>query len=468
MQAKFYNFNKRVNSSAVPTNPGATMDIYFKAPTSVHTPIIRINAKTFNYNYVYIDELGTYYKITDIIAVNDSLWEARLEHDLLATFRQGIIDSAQYVNYAWSGYNNMIPDTRCAMYEPQLTEGAIVDIPRISEQGGLSSGSSYAVTVLNTTPTDGRFTCTYMLTENELNSLAAELIDIDFSWSSAIKIVNNPIDAIVRILWLPINFNESAGFNRTNIVIGAKQLNTKGYKMVSASGIIQNELTLNIPWPYNDFRRLEPYAKLSLWLPMYGAVALNASAFAALNTLSVKYSIDVYTGDISFIIGSVSADNRQLINYNIGVNIEIAQLFANISAIASDISSVAGGVLTAAGALSIGNAPGAISGIANAAVGAVNLTLDAQAPTKSVKGSIQGRSLWLRCMGLQLFISWYSTEDPDDYALIKGRPILSYEPLSNYLGGYIQTSNASVTLSGALANEEAEVNALLDQGIYLE
>lgn len=465
MQARFYNFNKRVNSSAIPTNPGATMEIYFKAPTSIHSPSIRINAKTFNYNYVYIDDFKTYYKITDIIAINEDLWEARLEHDLLATFRDDIINSVQYVSYAWSGYNNMLPDSRCAMYEIQYTDSDLIEIP------GFSPVGYYVLTVLARDTISTEFTTTYLLEPEELRELTNYLLDPSLKWSDIVKIVNNPIESILRLSYVPFYVDRQAHTFKTHIRLGTQDTGVSAIKLladVNGEAKWSGEITAPIPWSYNDFRRLEPFTNLSVWLPMYGTAQLSASQLSKLNTVNIKYSIDVISGDVSFSFGSVSGDYRQLINYNASINIPVAQMLSNVQGVINDMANVGSGVLTSVGGFASGNPVTGVSGIANAAVNSANLLLDAQTPSKTIKGSIQGRSLFEYPHAVKIFSTWYTTEDPDDYAIVKGRPINDYSALSNFVGGYIQTSNASVTLNGALANEEADVNALLDTGIYLE
>lgn len=66
----------------------------FRSEVSVLRPIIRIEHEIpVPYNYCYINALGRYYFIDDIISVRTNLWDLHLRVDVLMSHRQGILNS---------------------------------------------------------------------------------------------------------------------------------------------------------------------------------------------------------------------------------------------------------------------------------------------------------------------------------------------------------------------------------------
>lgn len=66
----------------------------FRSEVSVLHPIIRIEHEIpVPYNYCYINALGRYYFIDDIVSVRTNLWDLHLRVDVLMSHRQGILNS---------------------------------------------------------------------------------------------------------------------------------------------------------------------------------------------------------------------------------------------------------------------------------------------------------------------------------------------------------------------------------------
>lgn len=62
-----------------------------KQETSVINPTILIEAENLSgFNYMYINDFGRYYFVTDIVCVRAGLWKISGKVDVLMSFREGI------------------------------------------------------------------------------------------------------------------------------------------------------------------------------------------------------------------------------------------------------------------------------------------------------------------------------------------------------------------------------------------
>lgn len=76
--------NKTINNV---TNINGTL----RQETSVINPSVLIEAQNLSgYNYMYINDFGRYYFITDIVSVRNGLWRVTGKVDVLMSFKAGI------------------------------------------------------------------------------------------------------------------------------------------------------------------------------------------------------------------------------------------------------------------------------------------------------------------------------------------------------------------------------------------
>ena len=82
----FYNITKRLNSTARPVETGTKYECLFKEDTSLLNPALKLRLSNKpDYNYFKIDD--RYYWITDIISLNNNLWQITGQIDVLATYK---------------------------------------------------------------------------------------------------------------------------------------------------------------------------------------------------------------------------------------------------------------------------------------------------------------------------------------------------------------------------------------------
>lgn len=461
MEAIFYNFTKKTNSTARPTN-GTTFDIVFKYPSSIHSPVLQIKAYSFNYNYCYIAQFETYYRVIETRTIAQGLWEVSLEHDLLATYRNEILNNKAYVTYASDNFNDMALDNRCVMLAPETILGSAVNLAWTRDEADRRVKGSYVLTVLAGDTSE--FSTSYVLRGFQLEALADYLVNND-DWGNLLQLVNKPIDSILRLAWIPFLPLDGWG-SQTTIYIGGKDTEITAHKLNTRDDL-NIEVDIPISWHYDDFRRYEPYTRLSLWLPYYGAVTLNNINLINSEVVKCKYAVDLVTGDITISLGGIDGDYRQTINYNISVNLPLAQLYNNSIGVLNDILSIGGGILGGVSMALSGNPVGTVTAGLGVVKSGINLALDSQTKVTSVKGSLQGRSMYYFPDTFRVIQTYFITDDPNDYNPIKGRPVFGEYYLSGFVNAFVQ-AESFLEIPNALPSEVERLNSMLAEGIYLE
>ena len=112
---KLYKFNKKPNSTAVPAVAGTSYSCTMKTVSSLLSPVIDIaDTKQTGaiplYNYAYIADFNRYYFIDDV-SWSQGIWSLSMHVDVLASFKEDIENSRQYVIRSASQSNPYIPDT---------------------------------------------------------------------------------------------------------------------------------------------------------------------------------------------------------------------------------------------------------------------------------------------------------------------------------------------------------------------
>ena len=87
-------FTKRRNSTKQPTG-GSTVICTLKEATSIEHPTFVLASNDFTINYV--NAFGAYYFVDDIIALTNDMLELHCTVDVLATYKDSIGSSSQYV-----------------------------------------------------------------------------------------------------------------------------------------------------------------------------------------------------------------------------------------------------------------------------------------------------------------------------------------------------------------------------------
>lgn len=490
MNATFWTFSKRENSTAVPTAAGTVLDVQIKEGCSLLHPVFLLYVPG-NFTWNYMQYNGRYYKITDIVSLRQDLWQISASVDVLATYKANIQAASAFVAYDTAA-NTEITDKRLSTVTTSSRSesvGSAFDLigtgySAVVNVVGESNCCTYimevtdALELLNTISTwntnilpDENITAgaDFSSVENALESLHDMLLEFGETLTDRLikgfrQIISSGSAAscIKSAFILPIAKNRITGQN-TPVELGLFTSTKSGIQRTNRG--IQDVSTVPIPWQANDWRRNAPYHEIYLYIPFVGVVSYPASALIGCDNLVVQVAIDETAGDclvtVSTEATSAGAANHVIGQYstNIAANFAIGSSNLTPRQLATTIAATAGTVAAAAIAPPIGLAAGmaAISGELNAAT---------PVPS-SIGGAGGGAVLALFGYACRCMTIFHDTNvTPSSVSAIMGTPANAVKSLAG-LSGYVETRGASV--AGAMTEtERVQINNMLDGGLYIE
>lgn len=465
MKVTLYSLYKKTNSTLQPSadTPKIELDVNLKEDTSLYYPSFLINlpSETTDVPYNYLRWNNRFYFIDDVIKPTiNNVWELVCTIDLLASYKNDILNNKAFVKYSSDQYNPMIPDDR-------LSYPVIKNISlSYKELVPYNVEPSIVVTYISAKDSGYGSVAYAVMNKTQLAQLNAKLMSTEFQ-DSLNKQMDSTASAIVSCLLFPFTLSGNQVTNSMN-VLGVDTGIT--CSLITDIGVMKG--TVSLEWTtfeqnyFGDYRDLEPYRSYMLFLPAYGYVDIPANYIISRKgkAIEVDYIIDKLTGGISYNI-----DGLGKFDGTIAVNIPTAYSGVNaINTISSGLS--AGGSFI--GNLLSGNIGGAIS---NAVRGGFNTFVSANMKNCGTIGSSSGSRASLLInpydisqgnLEICLFISTLDGEEPYTIRETLGRPCNKVLQL-NTCTGYTQTQNASVKLE-APKNIIDQINNLLDSGIYIE
>lgn len=432
MQVQVYNFSKRYNSTKKPAG-GNTVDCVLKDNTSVFNPVFIFNFDAYSYNYLKWG--NRYYYISDITYIANNLYEISCNIDIMATWRDDVLGSTQFVDYSQTSFDDGVIDNRISNIDT-------ASITQSSAEIISGSGNTYILSCAS----GGGIAGAYYLTRTQLNNLMANL-NVGTIGSGIIdnmvKEFGGAYDSIFKCVYVP--------FNWIGQTIGAGSIKLGSYD----TGIVGNnpillweyECNISIPWQYNDFRNRSPYTSIIMYLPSVGNIELNPDDFIGQGSINIKLAVDGITGYGRYIVGGKYS-------YPCNFSTEIAVTVNNtnsIGAVTSLVGNVASGNFNLASNLSnVITASGRNVGVIG--------SLGGQGITKVSPGTWTNVYLYV--------ISHNTNVEPSNLAGTIGRPCFSSHAISS-LSGYCQTSNASVDCN-APDELKQEINNIMNGGFFIE
>lgn len=468
--AHFYTLAKRHNSTMQPTGTGTVIDVYLKGGSDILTPVFTLNLSSMpSYNYVLFE--GRFYFITGIKSVRDDLWEVSCQVDVLATYKGIIQASSPYVLY-YTHSNSLIADRRLSIKATQNTDS------NSGSFGFLGKNHCFVLTVIGEDST-----ASYALTPSQIRGLYASDYRDVYDASINDLMLNNPVQGtgfadtladfarwiadfmktsaaafnyagtisenIKSCIILPVAAGAIGGTPGASVYIGAIDTLVDGFRITDR--YITDSATVSIPWQASDWRRLEPYHEVYLYIPALGLISLSASDLIGESSLTVKVSMDVLSGDAIFEVKS-STKTVYYANTNLGTNYALGSSQTSPANVASALLGAAG--------LVTGNPAAALGG----ALGIAN----SMKPTPTCIGSNSGGAiLGIDADTVKCYTVFHDTTvSPSSVSAEKGTPYNGVLSLTS-VTGYVQTEGASV--AGSMTDtERTQINEMLDGGIYIE
>lgn len=467
MQAIFYQFAKRTNSTKLPSG-GQGFGIDLKAPCNIIDPEIKIATQSdpTGFNYCYLPTFSRYYWVKNW-TYSDGLWNASLTVDTLASYRDQIGNSTEYVTRSSAQYDGTISD---GLYPAS----AKVQSVTTAFQGGfaetISEGFFVIGFVAKTPNSIGAVTYVVMSPGNAKKLSSKLLTDVSYLSidnaeisDSLTKILFNPYQYIVSCNYFPFDIAELTAHLPlvSSVDVGWWSVGVPCWILGEDNNKLTKSVSVSIPKhpqaaSRGGYCNASPYTDYTIFLQPFGVIPLDASKLWGAGTLSIQYMVDLFTGDS---ILRIFTDSNQLVHETtakLGVPIQLSN-------ITFDIPSGSGGLLHTGIAAAFGGIQAALSGgsfsdVGNGILNAAQAT-NADVASKGATGStIAFDSVPYMVARFKILV--------DDNNEDHGRPLCKRVQLST-IPGYIMVDDPDIALA-ATAEEIDSVKSYLKNGFFYE
>lgn len=212
MNIIFYNFSKKENSTARPTDTGDQMTCSIKTPASIQAPVVELHSDVIPvYNYAYIPDMARYYFVTGTM-YNRGVWEISLRCDVLASFKDSIGTASLYIERASAAQNGSLIDRLYPVTDNYTVNNVYIAGGNVQWQNG-----AFIVNVLDGNSNSGN--TSYQFTASNFGRLIDAIMvtgadSYDSVWDSitqSIKVTMfEPLKYINSVYWFPEPFSVSA------------------------------------------------------------------------------------------------------------------------------------------------------------------------------------------------------------------------------------------------------------------
>lgn len=466
MQAILYPFEKRTNSTKRPSG-GQEFGIDLKAPCNIIDPEIKIATQSnpTGYNYCYLPTFSRYYWVKNWTYA-DGLWEASLTVDTLASYRDQIGSAIEYVVRSSAQYDGTISDS---LYPAKATVQSVTH----AFQGGFAetiSGGFFvigfiakaansigAVTYVVMTPGNAKKLSAKLLTDVSYLSIDnAEISD------SLTKILFNPYQYIVSCNYFPFSIAEITAHLPlvSSVDVGWWSVDIPCWILGEDNNNLTKFVSVGIPKhpqaaSRGGYCNASPYTDYTIFLQPFGVIPLDASKLWGATTLSIQYTVDLFTGDS---ILRMFTDTNQLVHETtakLGVPIQLSNITFDVPSGGGLLQT---GIAAAFGGLQAALTGGSFTDVGNGILNAAQAT-NADVASKGATGStIAFDSVPYMVARFKILV--------DDNNEDHGRPLCKRVQLST-IPGFIMVDDPDIALN-ATAAEIDSVKSYLKNGFFYE
>lgn len=451
-------FSKEINSTKRPSGSGRSLTVRLKENTSVLNPHFFVHDYSFADNYI---KWGSrYYFIDDIVSISDGMAEYICSTDVLATYKDSIGSSTQYILRSASAYDLNVMDTFYPI-ESVLTELKSDASNNPGWSRNISDGH-FVIGVIgkNAAPNGGAVTY-YAVSPAGMATISNYLLDTaNFSnvtdvSSEMLKCIFDPMQYIVSCQWFPFHVVNSLG--NTSIWVGWWEVTGVEATKISDPVYTRN-LSFSVPkHPQanrGNYLNLSPYASYIVNAGPWGIIPMNNANLIGESFISFQITVDLYTGSgrLSMVCNDVLAYCEDHVA-QIGVPVQLGQNVLNQGAIANLISGASGAVM----GIASGGGGRILGGTAQSIASVMELSSPVSSSIGS-NGSIAFNNLF-SLVGRFLLIA-------DESISKNGRPLCAPRQIST-MSGFIQVHNADVDMIGSPSEKEAAIS-FLEGGFYYE
>lgn len=484
----FYNFGKRDNSTKRPNGGGTAIVCDLKEESSIVTPTLLIHG--FNnpqaYNYAYIPIYNRYYFISEWMYMLGS-WECSLYTDVLATYKEYIGNSTQYVLRASAEFDGQITDD---LYPTvSIDESSMVQLGA-PLAGNLSTGT-YVIGVINK---HGGFGAVeyFALSASEFSDVCAFMFAANPSWYDLASVVKstpadvteialpkevmkslvNPMQYVTSCMFFPDAANVPTGGTK-NIWFGWWNSGVSGH-VLGSSGRSHKDIDYAIPThPQANARgtylNLSPYTRVMINAALFGYFPIDTTFFADTLAGTLTIGIDAITGEGTLFVRNDEGHIISVHRAQVGVPIRLAQITRDYLQTAANVVNTAatatGSIAGTIGNILGGNIAGAVeeaaTGTGQVANGIVSSVKSAM-PTLTASGS--GGSLFELNRGWTITAQHFLLADEDNANL--GRPLAKKRKISD-VAGYLMIRDPDIETNG-IGTETATIRRYMAGGFFYE
>lgn len=462
LEITLYTFGKRENSTARPSG-GVSFQARIWDGVGIMSPqiIFSFQDNTTNptaYNYAHIPAFNRYYFIRDWQYKN-RCWIASMQVDTLASWRDYIADSTQYVTRSAADYDGSIMDS---LYP------ATADITHVSQSasdmGGEQPGGNpfvsdltqgtYIVGIINASGAGMGAATYYALSNGQFGALRNALMgNTDWLGGDAIEITQellktlfNPFQYIASCIWVPF----SVGGSGTTIKYGWWDLGVSGSLLTTTTRLASAFFSSIPKHPQSgrgEYLNLAPFSRYVLNWPVFGTYPLDPAKLQGCSSIDCQCFVDLVSGKGTLNIipnnGSVIAS----VNVQVGVPITLAQMATDYAGSVASFAGAIGEALTM-------DFVGAVNGIGN--------TAQKMMPQLSTGGSNGSVSPFM--FPPALYADFLTVVD--DSPQHRGRPLCSERRVGN-LAGYMTISDPDIDFP-CTADEQTQIKQYMESGFYYE
>ena len=468
MKVRFYNFKKRVNSTAQPLGALYTeKECILKEPTSEHDPVFEVaGAIDPTYNYCYVGDWEKYYFIRDAVSVANGISQYICTEDILGTYKSDILSTSQYVAFSSdsSAYDKYKVDNRVIASSIRVVKSISQSISFFSTSG------TYIITVLNdATPAQCQgIGVSYALNAASMAALRNSLVD-PTAWQAIQQFLGgSPLESIFGCIWVPFaidvtDANSPYGTHITDMRIGKTDVSVGNAIRLDGYVTKSEGVSLTLTGVLrDDFRRSEPYTTAVLHLPGVGCIDVSLADWITAQQIQITAIFEIATGNALYVLRDPDGYIIQTASCCFASQCPLGQFNTNLQGAVNSI----GGMFGVAAAFTAG-AIGYGTAMTGLLIAGSNGVLSAAKHSPSISGHVGGRvSSTIKSVELTIFE--IQTEDPDNagYIALKGRPVGKVVNM-NSITGYCQCSEASVE-AAASGLELEEINNFLNNGFFIE
>lgn len=448
---------KRMNSTKQLTMSAGTYSCNFKNGCSMLKPTLFLELANNSFPSYTAFQIGSkYYNITDIRSVRNNLFEIDGEIDVLATYKNSIGATTEYVTRAASAYDLDIVDVKY----PTKANTSISEIEFNTLHSSFTNGGSFVIGISNGVNVESAGVTYYVLNNVTMARFLAFMFDGTWMTASDIstdlqKELVNPMQYIDSIKWYPFDIANSSliSLSSGEIKFGYWGSGITAPIVSANDTIMPYAQSITIPnhsqYSRGHYLNGSPFTLLSLQCYTFGQIPIDANLFISNNTLTLSIAVDVITGlaRLTLRCGSSNPVPFYTKYGDIGVNCKISQITQGFF---ESIGNVTGGGFSLIAGNPIGYMSGIVSGLQ---------ALQPQLATSGTNGSKMGYNIIPR-----LTIKRQILADEDIAQL--GRPLCSPRVI-NTLSGYVQCENVDINIA-ATNTEKQQIIRFMEDGFFYE